>query len=342
MLDKNIRKVAIVGSGLAGITLAHRLQDDDCEVTLFEKSRGPGGRLAAKRVEGGSVDIGAQYFTIRNSAFRTFLEERTEEGSLQPWRGRFVHRSASGEWQEKPAEVRYVGTPRMSALSRSLARNLTVHAQCRISRLIQQADGRWFLEAGDAQQGPFDAVLLTAPPAQCRELLVNSGLERLTQEFSEEDFAMEPCWAVAVQYASSLGLEADGASFEATAAGSPALSWVARDSGKPGRSAPGEWWVLHGAPGWSHQHQDDTPEAVTQTLLASFAQLMDVQVVPETTLAHRWLYARAAAGGPGSIWFRELGVGLAGDWLAGGRVEAAFESAEDLVQRIRQVPGRNE
>jgi len=71
----DIRRIAVVGSGVAGLSAAILLEQKNHSVTVFEKSRGPGGRLAAKRVTGGSADIGAQYFTIRNPEFRTFLRK---------------------------------------------------------------------------------------------------------------------------------------------------------------------------------------------------------------------------------------------------------------------------
>ncbi|HCP22242.1 MAG TPA: FAD-dependent oxidoreductase, partial [Marinobacter hydrocarbonoclasticus] len=59
----SIRSIAVIGSGLAGLTAAILLGDSGHNVRVFEKSRGPGGRLASKRVANGSADIGAQYFT---------------------------------------------------------------------------------------------------------------------------------------------------------------------------------------------------------------------------------------------------------------------------------------
>ena len=45
--------IAIVGSGIAGTTLARLLTDDSpsTEVTIFEKSRGVGGRMATRYSE---------------------------------------------------------------------------------------------------------------------------------------------------------------------------------------------------------------------------------------------------------------------------------------------------
>ena len=43
-----------------------------------------------------------------------------------------------------------------------------------------------------------------------------------------------------------------------------------------------------------------------------------------------------AADNPGYLFDHIAGIGLAGDWLAGGRVEGAWESASQLVQAMGQ------
>ena len=68
--------VAIIGSGIAGTTLARLLTDDipSAEVTIFEKSRGVGGRMATRYSEEYEFDHGAQFFTIRGVRFKKFLK----------------------------------------------------------------------------------------------------------------------------------------------------------------------------------------------------------------------------------------------------------------------------
>ena len=38
-----VRKVAIIGAGMTGLTVAHRLKLSGCEVHVFDKGRRPGG-----------------------------------------------------------------------------------------------------------------------------------------------------------------------------------------------------------------------------------------------------------------------------------------------------------
>jgi renalase len=66
--------IVIIGGGMAGLSAATALAKTGASVTVLDKGRGPGGRMAARRVEIGgeqvSFDHGAQYLTARDPAFR--------------------------------------------------------------------------------------------------------------------------------------------------------------------------------------------------------------------------------------------------------------------------------
>ncbi|WP_404362504.1 NAD(P)/FAD-dependent oxidoreductase [Marinobacter sp.] len=324
----HIRQVAIIGSGMAGLAAGHLLQDAGVAVTLFEKSRGPGGRLASKRLSDGSVDIGAQFFTVRNPAFSAFLDQKAGEDSYQQWPARLRYQDSEGKWESFRESTRYVGVPRMTAISRRLSESLRIQTQVRIERLVAMDSGQWqLLDTGGETSGPFDAVIITAPPAQTREIIKNSGLKALVNMFSDDEKQMHACWTLAARYEPALELDYDGLQPR-----SDVLQWAGNNSSKPGRKEQGEWWVLHGRPDWSDEHQDDAPEKITEALLEAFEAATGIHRKPEQTLSHRWLYARSSAsGGPGHVWFGENRIAVLGDWLAGGRVEGAFDSAESLI-----------
>ena len=59
--------VAIVAAGMSGLACARTLTDQGYAVTVFEKSRGVGGRMATRRTQHDiTFDHGAQYFTTRD------------------------------------------------------------------------------------------------------------------------------------------------------------------------------------------------------------------------------------------------------------------------------------
>lgn len=329
-----IRRIAIVGSGLAGLTAAIQLQGRGHDVTVFEKSRGPGGRLAAKRVTGGSADMGAQYFTSRNPEFLPFLRKYAGSDSFGPWAGRLGFQTETGKWESFPEETRYVGIPRMTAITRALSTHARLVSETRVARLARN-DQSWSLFAtSGANLGDFDAVIITAPPAQARELLADSGLDELASQLDDPVSRVLPCWAVAAHFPVSPWVHHEGMRCQ-----HPALFWVANNSSKPGREDAGEWWVLHASPAWTEEHVDAPAEEVADKLLAAFRETTGFDSGPDEVITHRWLYARSEGGDqPGHLWFADARIGLAGDWLSGGRVEGAFDSACGLVAELNASP----
>ena len=329
-----LRRVAIVGSGLAGLVAARQLLESGVETTLFEKSRGPGGRMAAKRLPdpaSGSVDIGAQYFTVRNPAFRQFLDQYADEACWAEWQGRFRYQNDEGEWQDLRPAHRYVGVPRMSAITRTISQGLDVRAGVRIATLQRDDRDLWQLtDTEGSRYGDYDAVVLTPPPAQTVDLLTDSGLSDVADDLSIRISHMQACWTVVVHFPRGAG-----AGVEGLMPRSPILDWAANNSSKPGRKDEGEWWVLHGAPVWSDANIDMDPDQVRGQLLEEFLRCSGVTGQPDDFLVHRWLYAKPRAStAPGHLWFGDRNIALAGDWLDGGRVEGAFNSANDLVRRL--------
>lgn len=334
-----IRKVAIVGSGLAGLTLGHELQDRGYQVRLFDKARGPGGRMSSKRAGEQSVDMGAQYFTIRQQGFKTFLDQKAGADSYGIWEGQFEDRDEAGQWHPASREARYIGIPRMSAITRALAADLDITTSHRVVRLEPVGNGQWRVLSEAGNWDVFDAVLMTAPVQQCRDLLKASDRNALAMELSLADYELQPCWAVALQFGDEFSLPVDGGKLN-----HPVLGWIANNSSKEGRNEPDEdnWWVLHATADWSDQNRDSKPEDVIRKLKETFQGIMSASVEPKQSIAHRWLYAKAGHAGAGSLWWPGHRLGIAGDWLNGGRVEAAWESASDLAGRLTgSAPDRN-
>jgi len=328
-----IRSVAVIGSGLAGLVSAISLSQQGHQVRVFEKSRGPGGRLSSKRAgNGDSADIGAQYFTIRNPEFHQFLQQWAGGGTFGLWPGRFGFQHPEEGWQPFPEEARYVGVPRMTAISRALSEHVDVEPSVRIARLVRERN-KWRLMCTEGKDhGLFDQVVITAPPAQAREILELSGLTSIADEIANSAGQMLPCWTVAARLEGSVPL-----GYEAMRPNSDALYWVANNASKPGREQGGPWWILHATPEWTNHHLETAPDLIAERLLGAFRDLTGYGGDVAESFAHRWLYARSTDGAcPGYILDAEQGVGLAGDWLAGGRVEGAWESADRLVAAIKR------
>jgi predicted NAD/FAD-dependent oxidoreductase len=318
--------VAVVGAGISGAVCANRLAAHGWQVTVFEKGRGPGGRMATRRAAGRAFDHGASYFTVSDGRFRSLVEPWLDCGRVAEWAGRWAV-VRNGEVTVVPAARRYVAVPGMSALARELLSDVECRYGTAVQRLARSA-GAWHVsDAAGASLGNFDVVIVSAPPSQAAALAV--GQTPLVA--AVERVAMLPCWAVAAGVSSPLNVPFDGAAV----AGSP-LGWVARDSGKPGRTPWPQTWMLHATAEWSAEHLEEDAQAVGDVLLDAFREVADLgSVEAEVVTAHRWRSARPETHSAlGALFDEERGIGFCGDWLARGRVESAAMSGWDLADRV--------
>ena len=320
--------IAIIGTGLAGLAAAQALEAAGQAVQLFDKSRGSGGRMASKRSEAGSLDLGAQYFTARDRRFVEALQQWQARGWVAEWSPQ-LYQSREGRLSPSPDEQsRWVGMPRMSALSRALLGALPVQFGCRISEVFHGERHWQLLDTEGNSHGPFSHVIIATPAPQATALL--AAAPQLAA--AAANVRMEPVWAVALGFASPLATRVEGCFVQDSA-----IDWLARQSSKPGRSGPLDCWVLHASSAWSRQHLDLPKEEVIERLQGAFAELLDCPLpeAPAFSLAHRWLYARPAQHHEwGALADTDLGLFVCGDWCLSGRVEGAWLSGQEAARRL--------
>ena len=78
-----MEKFAVIGAGITGITIANLLQKK-VNLTVFEKSRGVGGRMATRRAEPYQFNHGTQYFKIENKEFKDFMQPLMRNKIIKP------------------------------------------------------------------------------------------------------------------------------------------------------------------------------------------------------------------------------------------------------------------
>ncbi|MGG5823385.1 NAD(P)/FAD-dependent oxidoreductase [Falsiroseomonas sp. HW251] len=313
-----LQRVAIVGAGLAGLACARTLAAHGTEVSLLDKGRSPGGRLATRRVEQDgrafSFDHGAQYLTARGPLFAATLDA----AGARAW----------------PEQGKRVGVPRMSAIARGLAEGLDM-ALGREVVALTGGPGAWMLRhvaarrpgstaEDDAQEsGPFQAVALAIPAAQAAALLARPA-PHLGRVLEMVRFA--PCWTLMAAFPDRLPLP------DTLRPEDGPVGWAARDSSKPGRDHATECWVVQAGPAWSRENLELRPEQAQAALLDALGALAGAPLTaPLYAAAHRWRYAlvETPLGAP-CLWEPTRGLGAAGDWCIAARAEAAVQSGAAL------------
>ena len=330
-------RIGVVGAGLAGLSAARALKAAGHGVTVFEKSRGPGGRVATRELRGIEMprglagatlafDHGAQYFTVRDDRFSLVVAEWLRDRVAAKWSGRVVTFDDEG-WEDvgdspyakasgDKVTDRYVGTPGMSAIGAVMAQGLDVTYGHRVESI----------------QDLFracDHVVVAIPAVQAAPLVAHVPV--LAAKVAE--VVMKPSWTVMAAFEEKVA-----APFDAAFVNGSALGWIARNTSKPKRDWKVDTWVLQATIAWSASRIDDRPDDVGAFLMEAFEDLVRAGL-PRAFYAtvHRWRYATADPPlAVGALHDAESRITLCGDWCLGSRIEDAFLSglaAADQISR---------
>ncbi len=342
-------RIAVIGAGVAGAACAAGLLRAGFDVTVFDKSRGVGGRMAARRAPWADADgtphvaefdHGCPQFRVTRPRFRTVVDRAATLGCVTRWRQHVYAAFPAPQVRDV-----VVPTPNMPAFCRHLLSGTPLMLGRAVTGLLRCADGWYLQRAGDdagitedgGSEGPFEQVLLAIPPAQAATLL--SG--------RHDDWAaalsavrMSPCWTL-MAVTEELDWPWDAAEPERGV-----LARIGRHDRKPGRTEAGSGapsaaaqWVAHATPAWSLAHLEDDPVLITATLRAALGRLLTGGPEPRWhhTSVHRWRYAQLAqpvAGGFDCWWDAGFGLGVCGDSFGDGSVEAAWCSGDELADAV--------
>ncbi|MFG6460854.1 NAD(P)/FAD-dependent oxidoreductase [Roseateles sp. DXS20W] len=338
MLKDQIRRVAVIGAGIAGAACAQALAQAGHQVQVFDKARGAGGRLATRRMawrgEGGQpcetrLDHGTPGLAAHAEPFAAFVDQGLQAGWLAEWRPVLAEAGqAAGD-----DAVFHVPVPDNPELCRRLLAGVAATWSCAVDELQWRSPGWQLAAAGERLGEPFDAVVLALPPAQAAPLL---GPHRSDWARHAALAPMQPCWTL-------MGVAAEHGAPAWTLARPAAgpLAWVMRNDARPGRQrVPGQaHWVAHARAGWSRQHLEQPPDSVLQQLQVAVDELLGRPVDWLHCTVHRWRYAlpqpRLTAAGDAFWWDGAQGLGVCGDFLGGAGVEGAWMSAQSLAAAVR-------
>ncbi len=347
---KVAKKIAVIGAGIAGIACARTLMQAGHQVTVFEKSRGAGGRMSTRNTEFGVFDHGTQYFTVRDARFEKALA--TSGPLVRPWSANTVRildelgRVVASSLPSK--EAHWVAAPGMNALVKHWAQPLIEAGRLNFETQVQRIEAdkltaeRWQLQT----EGPgaetrvhsgFDTVVMAVPSPQAHALLLSSQIAKPMMG-QIAGVSVAPCWTLMLAFpqASQPALAHLGPQWNAARSTHHRIAWLARESSKPGRG-PIERWTVQASPEWSERHLEDDAPRVKAKLLKAFTEVTGIRAEPGYAEVHRWRYAQTTQPLPKTqshLWDASAGIGACGDWCLGHRVEDGFVSGLEMALAV--------
>lgn len=281
--------ILLIGAGLSGLLAAQTLVAAGHQVTLIDKGRTVGGRLATRAIGPGHADSGAQFFTLRNETFRQHVEAWQRAGLAYIWGTGW----SDGSLIEAPDDghPRYAIHGGMNALAQHLADQLTaagvtIHTDRRISAVTQTQAG-WSAvdEAGNTYVAD---VLILTPPVPQSLALIDAGQVSLAAEdrAALTRIAYAPCLCGLFWLEGNLVLPSPGALQRP----GTDISWVADNRAK-GISPAVQLITVHASPAYSAANYDAPDEELLATFQASLQPFSSGRIITHTAQLKRWRYA---------------------------------------------------
>lgn len=318
-----MQNIAIIGAGLAGAVLTDRLMEAGMDVTLFEKSRGTGGRLASARLGDMSADLGAPAINAYGELFRAWLTHQEQLDRVEAWQPR----AANFRGESIKSEAVWVGKGRNSSLTRELIGSAKLETQRRIGVVWPDREGVLLRDDEGQMLGYFDAVICTAPAPQASRLL--EAVPRFAH--LAEESVTDPGWV----YAASLAqLPERLKDVDRVTQGHPSIALVSIESNKPGRS--GAVIKVEMERDWSEAHIDLPADEIGRQIKSKLEFWLQEQLVVVAERTHRWLYncSYQPVQEQLSLWDPDTRIGACGDWIGPAGLEGSFLSAQHLADQL--------
>lgn len=323
-----MKRIAVIGSGMAGATVAFALSGH-AQVTLFEKSRGLGGRMSTRRAGRYNFNHGAQYFTARSRQFISFLQPYIENGLVLEWQPDAITlEKGCKTYKRMWFEPHYISVPGMNSLCKEIVKNLNVIKNTEVTRISKISAGNELTDSRGISHGPFEWVICAVPAPQALKLIPSEmhGCGLVGQA------KMDACYSLMLGFNRSLNLNWDAAKIK----NSP-LSWIKIVRG----SSQGEIadsLVAHSTNDWAETNLEVNRGFVEEMLLTELSELTGIEVTQHDYIAsHRWRYAHTSTpAGRDFMIDANAGLGVCGDWCINSNVEAAYLSGFRLSLELKK------
>lgn len=312
--------VLVVGGGISGIACARAVREAGLDVTVLDRGRRLGGRMAVRTVEDRAVDTGASYFTVGDDRFEQVVRDWQERGLARPWTDTFSVFEDGVPAPPKAGSTRWAARGGLRGLVEDLAAGLPTE-QTVVER-VARTDGGLRVDGR-----PAAVVVLAMPDPQARRLLDDALPSRAELD---DDFA--PTLALLAGWDERCWGDSEGRFDGAFVNGDEALTWVADDGRR--RDDGAAVLVAHSTADLARAHLDD-PAGAGPEMLAALTRVLRIDVPPRWTHVHRWSFAHPAGTRTRTHHLGADGIGLCGDaWAERPRVEAAYLSGLELGQSV--------
>ena len=324
------KNIAIIGAGISGLILANEIKDI-AKITIFEKARGVGGRMASRYNQDFNFDFGAQFFTAKNPEFILYLKKFIDDKIVENWQGKFVEIDGNKItynrlWND--SNPHFIASPKMNSMAKYLANNLDIKLKTKITKIEINDKYLEIYNDENINCGKFDFIIITIPINQAIELIPSDFLNLAELKNKK----MLPCFALMLGLKNKPKIDWDCAYLK-----NSKLSWIAFENSKPQRN-PANCITILSRNSWAQDNLERDLNEVKSELISEFEYATNCKL-DEIIFSdiHRWRYSNMEKQDTAKYYFDlKHSIALCGDWCIQGRIESAFISAMTLSSELKQ------
>lgn len=297
-------KVIILGAGMSGIACALSLYKN-FEVTVYEKSRGVGGRLCAKKLPEGIFHFGAQFCTAQTVPFKNFLKS----SNALNFKGSIFDFETKSCIETKNY---FVGSNGMHSLLKKHGKILDIRFNTKAIKVNEKKKQVSF-ESGEKVS--YDIIISSLPLPQAREIFSTE---------IQHAAIFSPCLSVGMTIKGQYSSE-----YNAYKNINQDVVWIG--SGGFYEINNKDNWVLQFSPMASHASMDDSDVQIQTNAESIVRNIIHGKYEIQHSGVFKWKYALCNRSDTKNKFTSISDDAFAvGDWNISPRIESAFISGNAL------------
>lgn len=319
------------------------------EVTIFEKSRGYGGRMATRYAGknlGSKMDHGLSNFEVKSDEFREFTEDLLEKGLIQKWGKKFAAYDGERLLESSPnisSGPFYTSTKGMNEIGKYLSRWVDIRTETKVGGLTYFGTNRskkrsWMVNLTSSKTFGADAVIIALPAPQAFGILGMARDETNTLKIIRQidEVSYKQAYSLMAGYGSH-----NIPDWQGIICRNSTLDFISNEALK--RNSQECSFVLHATDSFTKEYRNSDEETIAQKMLGELAEIAGGWATsPEWTQLHFWRYSRAkkVINSPYlELEDEDAPLALIGDYLKGNTVDDAYKSAyllaNDWVKKFK-------
>jgi renalase len=301
-------KIAIIGAGFSGCNLYNNLKEKYEDITIFEKSRGVGGRLSTKYIEDKFLDHGTSSLIPITDDLKMFCLDLSSNGILKAKYDEFIPKNG------------------INQICKFLINEEDLVKNCKITK-AQFENNKWLLEDENHNiYKDFDLLFITIPAPQILQMKMEfpSDLkEKLSKIKYDSTFSL-------ILYTNKQLKLNENRLYE-----NPDIKSIINNS-KKYRYEDFSSYIIHSTKEFANCINEKSKEEICEIFLDNFDDEIKELIEEFTIIPHLWKYAFASNSLDMPYFLNEeKNLGICGDYFSHSNMESALLSSELLANNIQ-------